>query len=154
MHATPDLARREARVEVTGVCRNTGSSPWAGGASFRVVDEQTGLRVLTSAQDGLAIGPGAVQELKLEATLPNPQLWHFDHPNLYHLEVCISNGDSVHEFTTTFGVRSLEVKDGKFYLNGEHVRLMGVERMAGSNPEYGMAERAQLISQDHDDLNT
>src|SRR6201987_121450 len=27
VHATPDLARREARVEVTGVCRNTGSSP-------------------------------------------------------------------------------------------------------------------------------
>jgi beta-glucuronidase len=46
----------------------------------------------------------------------------------------------------------LEVKGGQFYLNGEHVRLMGVERMAGSNPEYGMAEPAQLITQDHDDL--
>src|SRR5438132_7107726 len=98
------------------------------------------------------MGPGAVRELKLEATLPNPQLWHFDRPNLYRLELFISNGDSVHEVTTTFGVRSLEVKDGQFYLNGEHVRLMGVERMAGSNPEYGMAEPAQLITQDHDDL--
>ena len=152
VHATPDLTHREAKVEVTGVCRNSGSSPWTGGASFRVVDEQTGLLVLTSSQDGLAMGPGAVRELKLEATLPNPQLWHFDHPNLYRLELFISNGDSVHEVTTTFGVRSLEVKDGQFYLNGEHVRLMGVERMAGSNPEYGMAEPAQLITQDHDDL--
>jgi beta-galactosidase/beta-glucuronidase len=152
VHATPDLARNEARVEVTGVCRNTGSSPWTGGASFRVVDEQAGLLVLTGEQDGLAIGPGAVQEFKLEATLPNPQFWHFDHPNLYHLEVFISNGDSVHEVTTTFGVRSFEVKDGQFYLNGKHVRLMGVERMAGSNPEYGMAEPAQLITQDHGDL--
>ena len=29
---------------------------------------------------------------------------------------------------------------------------MGVERMAGSNPEYGMAEPAAWITHDHDDL--
>ena len=29
---------------------------------------------------------------------------------------------------------------------------MGVERMAGSNPQYGMAEPAAWITHDHDDL--
>jgi len=29
---------------------------------------------------------------------------------------------------------------------------MGVERMAGSNPEFGMAEPGQWITHDHDDL--
>jgi len=37
-------------------------------------------------------------------------------------------------------------------LNGERVRLMGVERMAGSNPAFGMAEPAEWIEHDHDDL--
>jgi len=37
-------------------------------------------------------------------------------------------------------------------LNGERVRLMGVERMAGSNPEFGMAEPESWITHDHDDL--
>jgi beta-glucuronidase len=52
----------------------------------------------------------------------------------------------------TFGVRKFEAKDGGFFLNGERVRLMGVERMAGSNPEYGMAEPTSWITHDHDDL--
>ena len=52
----------------------------------------------------------------------------------------------------TFGVRKLEVKGSAFYLNGEQVRLMGVERMAGSNPEFGMAEPSRWITHDHDDL--
>jgi len=29
----------------------------------------------------------------------------------------------------------LEILDGAFHINGEPVRLMGVERTAGSNPE-------------------
>jgi beta-glucuronidase len=37
-------------------------------------------------------------------------------------------------------------------LNGERVRLMGVERMAGSNPEFGMAEPADWIRHDHADM--
>src|SRR5262249_15681513 len=34
----------------------------------------------------------------------------------------------------------------------ELVRLIGVERMAGSNPEFGMAEPEEWIHHDHDDL--
>jgi hypothetical protein len=44
------------------------------------------------------------------------------------------------------------VRDGGFYFNGGRVWLMGVERMAGSNPEYGMAEPAAWILHDHNDL--
>jgi hypothetical protein len=36
--------------------------------------------------------------------------------------------------------------------NGERRRLMGAERMAGSNPEFGMAEPTEWITHDHDDL--
>jgi len=79
-------------------------------------------------------------------------LWHFDHPNLYRLTFSITSGQESHRLTATFGVRKLEVKDGGFYLNGERVRLIGVERMAGSNPEFGMAEPSQWITRDHDDL--
>jgi beta-glucuronidase len=53
---------------------------------------------------------------------------------------------------TVFGIRRIEAKDGSFWLNGERVSLMGVERMAGSNPSYGMAEPPSWIDHDHDDL--
>jgi beta-galactosidase len=79
-------------------------------------------------------------------------LWHFDHPNLYRLIFSIAGGEGTHRLAVTFGVRKLEAKNSGFYLNGESVRLMGVERMAGSNPEFGMAEPSQWITHDHDDL--
>ncbi len=88
----------------------------------------------------LTIKSGASQMSKFEATLPKAKLWHFDHPNLYRLVFSIAGGQGTHRLMVTFGVRKLEARGNGFYLNGERVRLMGVERMAGSNPEFGMAE--------------
>ena len=39
-----------------------------------------------------------------------------------------------------------------FYLNGEKISLMGVERMAGSHPELGFAESAEWIDNNHRDM--
>ena len=89
------------------------------------------------------------KEGPVTATLTSPRLWHFDHPHLYRLIARLSGG---HTFETTFGIRLIEARGGGFYLNGERVRLMGVERMAGSNPEYGMAEPESWIAHDHDDM--
>jgi beta-glucuronidase len=83
------------------------------------------------------------------ATLRNPKLWHFDHPNLYRVIANLSGG---HALDSTFGIRKIEIRNSAFYLNGERVRLMGVERMAGSNPEYGMAEPVEWIEHDHADM--
>lgn len=82
-------------------------------------------------------------------TLARPKLWHFDHPHLYRLECRLSSG---HGYSTTFGVRTFEARADGFYLNGERVFLTGVERMAGSHPEYGMAEPTGWIEHDHADM--
>ena len=72
----------------------------------------------------------------------------------YSLEATLvsTNGTALHRVSRTFGVRKFEVQGGGFQLNGERVRLMGVERMAGSNPDYGMAEPAEWIEHDHADM--
>jgi len=80
--------------------------------------------------------------------LPKAKLWHFDHPNLYRLEIHAG----AHRYETTFGVRQFEVRGTAFYPNGERVWLMGVERMAGSRPDIGMAESEAWIRHDHDDM--
>ena len=153
VEALPDLATGNGKLAITAHVRNTSSKTWMGLVSFQVIDDETGLTVLNSSDTpGITIKSGGTRTLRLEATLPQAKLWHFDHPNLYRLNFSISSGQETHRFTATFGVRKLEVKDGGFYLNGERVRLMGVERMAGSNPEFGMAEPSQWIAHDHDDL--
>ena len=126
---------------------------WNGAASFRVIDVETGLAVFNdSAPGSFAIGAGSSETLVLRSVLHKAKLWHFDSPNLYRLEFFITNGAEGHQFDTIFGVRRLEVKDGQFRFNGEPVRLIGVERMAGSNPMFGMAEPSQWIEHDHRDL--
>jgi beta-galactosidase/beta-glucuronidase len=149
----PDLSSGQGKLTITAFIRNTSAKTWSGKGSFRVVSEGESQPVLTgSANKTLPVKPGTVEVFTLQAILPNAKLWHFDHPHLYHLDFSIADRHKQHSFTTTFGVRKFETRDGAFYLNGERVRLMGVERMAGSNPEFGMAEPAEWITHDHADM--
>jgi beta-galactosidase len=153
VEAVPDLASGDGKLAITAYLRNTSSKSWAGRASFRIIDDETGLTAVTSSDtQGFTIKSGGTETRKFEARVPKAKLWHFDHPNLYRLSFSIAGGQETHQRTVTFGVRKLEGKSSGFYLNGERVRLMGVERMAGSNPEFGMAESSRWITHDHDDL--
>jgi beta-glucuronidase len=153
--ALPDRDGDVAKLEIQAVVRNTTATAWQKQLGYRVVEEETGQTLLEKR--GIASAntrPGEARLLRLPAeTLKPVKLWHFDHPNLYTLTAILSRSNgAVHELSATFGVRSIEVKNGGSYLNGERLRLMGLERMAGSNPEFGMAESGHWITHDHDDL--
>ncbi|HEV2197391.1 MAG TPA: glycoside hydrolase family 2 TIM barrel-domain containing protein [Candidatus Acidoferrum sp.] len=151
--AVPNARNAEAQLAIAAHCRNISSKTWRGRASFRVIEDDTGLEVLANPNAGVfSMAPRSTHSLIVSATLANPKLWHFDHPHLYRLEFVLSDAREAYLFSTTFGVRLFEVKDGALYLNGERVRLMGVERMGGSNPEFGMAEPKSWIAHDHNDL--
>jgi beta-galactosidase len=152
--AVPDLANAFANVDISVVIRNNADREFKAKVLVRVVEEETGLTVSQDTEGATVdIPAGATITRALPVLkITKPKLWHFDAPSLYSLTVGLNGTGIVHEFTTTFGIRSIEVKDGSFWLNGERVRLMGVERMAGSNPIYGMAEPDSWIEHDHDDL--
>ena len=88
-------------------------------------------------------------------TIDNPQLWHFDHPNLYDFTFQVFD-DVKHlndqktkhindQISDHFGFRDFRIEGRSFVLNGERVRLPGIEDMPGSNPAYGMAEPRHFI---------
>ena len=74
--------------------------------------------------------------------IENPQLWHFDTPNLYDFTFEIPGSDALSDH---FGFRDFHIEGRSFVLNGEKVRLPGIEDMPGSNPQYGMAEPLSFI---------
>lgn len=152
--AVPDLANGFANIDISVVIRNNTDREFEGRLSVHAVEEDTGLTALEGSDEApINIAPGANTTRHLPTfKIDKPKLWHFDAPNLYSLSVALNGSEITHEYTTTFGIRRIEVKDASFWLNGERVRLMGVERMAGSNPAYGMAEPASWIEHDHDDL--
>lgn len=87
---------------------------------------------------------GALSWNFADINLPGVDLWHFDHPDLYELEVVLCTGDQVHDRAVrSFGFREIVVKGHELWLNREPVRLMGVEWMPGSNPVTGMAEKQE-----------
>jgi len=144
-----------ASVQVSTTVHNTTAKSWQGQLGYRVEENETGRCVLEKHDvTSVSLQPGEKRNVTLTAgTVSKPRLWHFDHPHLYTLRVILSHrGQVFHELSTTFGIRSIEVRNSGIYLNGENVRLMGVERMAGSNPEFGMAEPPGWITHDHDDL--
>lgn len=78
--------------------------------------------------------------------IPKVKPWHFDFPNLYHVGVFVTNGaEIIDALGTNVGFRTLEFINGQTHLNGERIKLMGVEWTAGSNPNYGFAETDSVI---------
>ena len=150
--AEPDLASGDGKMTIKAIIRNTNVASWNGKGSFRVSEEEGPVFIFESPPRACSIKANTLEELSIQATLPQAKLWHFDHPNLYRIEFSISGQSYTHRFTTNFGFRKFDIKNGAFYLNGEPVRLMGVERMAGSNPAFGMAEPTEAITRDHDDM--
>lgn len=149
VEAVPDLSvSGRAALEIRTLIHNAGTKGVQGLVSYRVVDEETGRTVLRGSGQA-AVPASSSKEVALSrADMRRCKLWHFDHPHLYRLTVEFAG----HSSSTTFGVRSFEVKDRGFWLNGERVTLMGLERMAGSHPDFGMAEPETLLQHDHDDM--
>jgi beta-galactosidase len=155
VEAVPDGSRNSATMHVTAAVRNTTGRDAAPVFEYRVIEERTG-RIAAAGRDSAAavLKQGETREIAIGVgAIDRPLLWHFDRPEMYRLEVdLVADGRTLQTFATHFGVRSFEIKDGAFHLNGERVRLMGVERMAGSNPEFGMAEPEEWLRHDHDDM--
>ena len=78
--------------------------------------------------------------------LPKINPWHFDFPNLYKVDVTITQkGKPIDKICCNIGFREIAFRNGQTFLNGERIKLMGVEWTAGSNPNFGFAESEQEI---------
>lgn len=80
-------------------------------------------------------------EAVMDFILPNIHPWHFDFPNLYRINVTVMKvAKAVDKISTNIGFREVKFANGQTFLNGERIKLMGVEWTAGSNPDLGFAE--------------
>ena len=78
--------------------------------------------------------------------IPKVNPWHFDFPNLYRLDVTVYEGKkATDKISCNVGFKEMKFVNGQTFLNGERIKLMGVEWTAGSNPNYGFAEPVSEI---------
>lgn len=153
IEAVPDIGSNRADVSIHAIVRNTTDTVQhlalsvemgrVGGSAVELSGNSAHGDLAKKSTQRISIGPLHVS---------SPDLWHFDHPYLYQVEVTLHAGGRKHVLGDKFGIRNFEVRGTSFYLNGEKVSLVGVERMAGSNPQYGMAEPAEWINANSRDM--
>lgn len=80
----------------------------------------------------------------------NTKLWTPDNPALYQLKVqLIRKNEILDEFNTRFGFRTAEFRNDGFYLNGEPVKLRGLNRhQSFPYVGYAMPKNAQIKDAD------
>jgi beta-galactosidase len=72
------------------------------------------------------------------------ELWDLQHPKLYRVAVSLENGDLV---TTRIGFREARFTERGFYLNGQHIKLRGLNRHQ-TFPYTGGAMPARVQARD------
>ena len=145
-----------AKVTASITINNTSGSALDGSIRADLVDGANSQSVLTSPVSAtFNVATKNSVKVQMDVIIASPKLWHFDHPNLYRWSVSLldTDGQVLDTNKVTIGIRSIELKDGYFYLNGEPVRLVGVTRHA-DYPGQGSAETVTAMAADYDDLKT
>ena len=98
------------------------ADPFAGKVRLHVELDGPEKLITAKVSDGSTLNfPGAGD---FEFTINDPKLWSPDEPNLYTLE--LTCGEDCYK--TRFGLRSIESKNAKLYLNGKELNIVGVNR--------------------------
>ena len=125
------VSKQSAEVNLKLHVRNDSQKTFKGNANFTLKTKE-GKKVAT-VKNKLSINKTKATEVKQSFTLNNPRLWSPEQPNLYYLDVTItdSRGTIIDGYTQRIGVRGIEFKATKgFWLNGEpyHEPLIGGNR--------------------------
>lgn len=85
----------------------------------------------------------------LEGTVKNPGKWTAETPNLYKLvlTLCDEEGKVVEADSCRVGFRKIEIRDGRFLINGQPIRLRGVNRHE-IDPDTGQSLSPERMVQD------
>jgi len=132
---TPEVDEDGALVTVrTRIVNETGAGREA--ALLSVLLDPSGRQVARAVTPFVAEGASEV-ELAQELMVDSPALWSLESPALYTLRTSIldPDGGPVDELDTPFGIRDIAYDaDRGFLLNGEQVKMLGVNLHHGGGP--------------------
>jgi beta-glucuronidase len=160
VHESSLIRRQQIRTKVEGTAASVtnrifleyvGKKPLPVNLIVKVLPPDGG-PAAASAEQAVTLSPGA-QAATVTLRIDLVQLWHFDQPNVYRMQVHLvdAKGNLLDSITDNFGARAIEIRDRKLYLNGEPVRLSGMARHEES-PWEGLAETTGTMRYDYDDM--
>lgn len=139
-------------LEVDVRLRNQGAQ--AAAVTLRAVLKDAGGSVLATQNASATVPPDVITVNMAFAQIPPVALWSPENPVLYTLEVSLLSGQAERDRQATrFGFREayFNKDDGGFYLNGQRMKLRGLNRHQ-TYPYIGAAAPARLQRKDADIL--
>jgi len=124
---TPEVSKETATVNVkTEICNDTHSDKLL--EVRTVIINPEGKQVASfSSNQSIAAGSIVIVD-QTSQPIPNPELWHPDHPFLYNaVTTVLDNKKPIDNYETTFGIRWFKwTAEQGFFINGEHYYFKGV----------------------------
>lgn len=149
IEALPDPAGGAA-VKANLRLRNDG----AGAMHVRwetAIQREDGTEVATLGLREAVLPPNSETTVSAEGELPASavRLWSLDEPRLYVARTTVrdESGAVSHMDTCTFGIRRIEAREGRLWLNGEPISLPGANRSRG-HPVHGGFDPDELVEAD------
>ena len=120
---------------------------------FSYVADRSGNIVAHTKQQSLFfLNENEAKAITESLVVSNLKLWSLDDPYLYRLIVEIRSGDKIiDKQTMRFGIRTVEIKPNGVFLNGQHVKLLGVNNhqdhagVGSALPDYLQYYRIRLL---------
>ncbi|SDX42350.1 protein of unknown function [Lutibacter oricola] len=123
---TPNVSEKEATIELKTTVENELATESNFTLSTRIIDNEGNEVALKS--DDLNLPSSKNNEFAQTFTVTNPKLWDTENPNMYKaVTSIIQNGETIDEYITPFGIRSLRFdKDKGFFLNEKLTEVKGI----------------------------
>lgn len=141
---------RDAILRVRGSIRNYAATGAAGYTlEARLIDAE-GRPVLPTPLAGQVDVPADGEAtIELAAEVSSPRLWSAEHPNLYTLLLTLRSpeGQVVEVESCRVGFRQVEIRDGRFLVNGVPVLFKGVNRHE-HDPDTGHTVSVESMVED------
>ncbi|HTU05227.1 MAG TPA: glycoside hydrolase family 2 TIM barrel-domain containing protein, partial [Trebonia sp.] len=148
---TPDAATTipagYADVQVATDIQNDG--PDSASVTLALRARDAGGAVVASGSATLSVDAGGTQTATTVLRVADPALWSVGNPALYTLETAvITAGRTVDSSTRPFGIRFFEFDpDEGFSLNGQHMKLHGVDLHATQGPLGAAIHEDSIVRQ-------
>lgn len=123
---TPQVSEQSASVQMSLTVYNATTAIVKAEARTNLYDANN--KIVGSTSSNLEVNAETKYQITQTINVSNPVLWSVDHPQLYKaVTQIISNGKTVDEYTTPFGIRYFNFDPDKgFFLNGKHMKINGV----------------------------
>jgi beta-galactosidase len=124
---TPNVSRENATVSVQTTLENR--FPDSNNVTLKTLVYNPANKLVAETKTTQSIGSGEKIDYQQYLSVENPNLWSIENPALYKAvsEVYDEEGELKDSYETTFGIRTFRFDPMEgFFLNGEHVKLLGV----------------------------